>query len=82
MPNGLVHLTFSQPVGATKVVLMRSTDKEHWTEAVFLGENAQLAIVTVPLSAPGLPLTTYFKLVVEGGIRAGESNILPVTLYM
>ena len=75
--DGKVSFTFSRPTGATKVVLQQSTDKSKWTNA------STEALDKYSSSATATGLTNgqryYFRLVVTGGSRAGESNIVSAT---
>ncbi|MDR6551692.1 LamG domain-containing protein [Paenibacillus qinlingensis] len=67
-------LTYSKPVGADRVRLLKSEDSEIFTEVTSLSVNEATYIVS------GLmPETTYqFKLDVIGGVHAGESNVVSV----
>ncbi|WP_410720252.1 hypothetical protein [Brevibacillus sp. SIMBA_076] len=73
-----VVLSFSKAEGATRVVLMQSIDGgNNWSPAnVNVNKNSLLAMVF------GLsPGTTYhFQLIVTGGSRAGESNVVTVSI--
>jgi len=69
----MVHITFSKPEGATKVVMQRSTDKVIWTEVLILTPDSQFGLVPTVSG-----VTNYFKLVVTGGTHAGESSVLEV----
>jgi len=75
--DGEVSFTFSRPTGATKVVLQQSTDKSKWTNA----NTGALDKYSTSATATGLTngQRYYFRLVVTGGSRAGESNIVSAT---
>lgn len=76
-PSAVV-LSFSKAEGATNVVLMQSIDGgNNWSPAnVRVNKDSLLAMVF------GLKRgTTYhFQLVVTGGSRAGESNVVSVSI--
>jgi len=71
---GLLQLSFSKPDGATSVVLMHSLDGTNWNPSpVVLDQTSQMVLAPVTLAT-----TNYYKLVVTGGTRAGDSNVLQV----
>jgi len=69
--NGQVTLTFSAPTGASTVTLQQSTDSSNWT-------NSSVSLTASSTSATVSGLTNgqvyYFRLVVSGGSKAGNSN--------
>ncbi|NLO97179.1 MAG: cell wall-binding repeat-containing protein [Peptococcaceae bacterium] len=75
--NGEVSFTFSKPTGATKVILQQSTDKSKWTTANTGTLDKDSTSATVKGLTNGQKY--YFRLVVTGGSRAGESNIVSAT---
>lgn len=75
--NGQASFTFPAPTGATSVILKQSTNGSTWVNASTGSLNANSTSAT----AVGLVNGTlyYFKLVVSGGSRAGESNTVTAT---
>lgn len=76
--NSQVSFTFSKPTNATGVVLKQSTDGgSTWTNA----STGSLSKSSSSATATGLTngQRYYFKLVVSGGIRAGDSNKVSAT---
>lgn len=77
--NGIATLAFSAPTGATSVTLKRSVDGGvTWTTA---STSSSLTASSTSAMTTGLTngLTYQFKLVVVGGSRAGDSNIISIT---
>jgi len=73
-----VRFTFSRPSGATSVVLKVSDDKGRtWKNA----NTGTLNKDSTSATATGLTngVEYYFKLVVTGGTRAGDSNVVRAT---
>lgn len=75
--NGKVSFTFSKPDDATSVVMKQSTNGTTWKNASTgtLNKNSTSATATGLTNGQKY----YFKLVVTGGIRAGESNTVSAT---
>jgi len=79
--NKEVRFTFSKPTGAASVVLKQSTDGgKTWVNAKTtetLTKDSKSATVTGLTNG----VEYYFKLVVTGGTRAGESNVVNAIPY-
>jgi uncharacterized protein YjdB len=73
--DGKVDFTFSAPTGATSVKLYRSTTS---ASSAFSDTGVTLTATSKSATVTGLTSgTTYwFKLIVTGGTRAGESNVV------
>ena len=76
--NKEVRLTFSKPTGATSVVLKQSTDGKNWVNAKTT-ETLTKNSTSVTVTGLNNGVQYYFKLVVTGGTRAGESNVVKAT---
>lgn len=77
--DGQAYLTFSAPEGAEGVAVMQSTDGGiNFTPAAITGEvNASSTSATVTGLINGQEYK--FKLVISGGVHAGDSNIAATT---
>lgn len=77
--NEKVRLSFSAPVGATRVILQISEDKgSTWDEVDTISLTSASTGVTVSGLTNGQ--TYSFRLMVSGGIKAGISNTVSATL--
>lgn len=75
--NCQASFTFPSPIGATSVTLKQSTNGSTWVNA----SAGTLKANSTSATAAGLVNGTlyYFKLVIVGGSRAGDSNTVTVT---